>query len=117
MLIGRGILSSSSLFSNHHSQENIIGTLIKRNSIYIGLNDTLRTAVETMAKENIDVLPVVSKGDMNIIGILSYHDIIATYKYGIDEHEKKQPHISLKRNSLKILLRGQKLMSIFKEKK
>ncbi|HSH64281.1 MAG TPA: chloride channel protein [Bacteroidia bacterium] len=113
----RGILSSSCLFSNHHSQENIIGTLIKRNSIYIDLDDTLRTAVETMAKENIDVLPVVSNGNMNIIGILSYHDIIATYKYGIDEHKKKQPHISLKRNSLKILLRGQKIMSIFKEKK
>jgi len=112
----KGILSSSILFSNRHSQENLIGTLIKRNGIYIGLNDTLLTAVETMAKENIDVLPVVSKENTKIIGILSYHDIIATYKYGIDEHEKKQPHISLKRNGLKILLRGQKLVSGMKRK-
>lgn len=112
----RGILSSSNLFSNHHSQENLIGTLIKRNSIYIGLSDTLRTAVETMAKENIDVLPVVSKENTTIIGILSYHDIIATYKHGIDEHDKKQPHISLKQNGLKILLRGQKFVSAMKRK-
>lgn len=112
----RGILSSSNLFSNHHSQENLIGTLIKRNSIYIGLSDTLRTAVETMAKENIDVLPVVSKENSIIIGILSYHDIIATYKHGIDEHDKKQPHISLKQNGLKILLRGQKFVSAMKRK-
>lgn len=112
----RGILSSSNLFSNHHSQENLIGTLIKRNSIYIGLSDTLRTAVETMAKENIDVLPVVSKENTTIIGILSYHDIIATYKHGIDEHDKKQPHISLKQNGLKILLRGQKFVSAMKPK-
>lgn len=112
----RGILSSSNLFSNHHSPENLIGTLIKRNNIYIGLYDTLRTAVETMAKENIDVLPVVSKDNYNIIGILSYHDIIATYKYGIEEHDKKHPHISLKRNSLKILLRGQKLVNAIKRK-
>ncbi len=112
----KGILSSSYLFSNHHSQENLIGTLIKRNGIYIGLNDTLLTAVEIMAKENIDVLPVVSKENTKIIGILSYRDIIATYKYGIDEHEKKQPHISLKRNGIKILLRGQKLVSDMKRK-
>lgn len=112
----KGILSSSNLFSNHHSQENLIGTLIKHNGIYIGLNDTLLTAVETMAKENIDVLPVVSKENTKIIGILSYRDIIATYKYGIDEHEKKQPHISLKRNGIKILLRGQKLVSGMKRK-
>lgn len=112
----KGILSSSNLFSNHHSQENLIGTLIKRNGIYIGMNDTLLTAVETMAKENIDVLPVVSNENTKIIGILSYRDIIATYKYGIDEHEKKRPHISLKRNGLKILLLGQKLVSGIKRK-
>jgi len=82
----------------------------------LDLNDTLLTAVEIMAKENIDVLPVVSKENTKIIGILSYRDIIATYKYGIDEHEKKQPHISLKRNGIKILLRGQKLVSDMKRK-
>ncbi|TSJ38953.1 chloride channel protein [Fluviicola chungangensis] len=112
----RGILSSSNLLSNHHCQENLIGTLIKRNNIYIRLNDTLLAAVETMAKENIDVLPVVSIENLTIIGILSYHDIIASYKHSIDEHDKKQPHISLKRNGLKILLRGQKLVTVIKRK-
>lgn len=111
----RGILSSSNLFSNHHSLEISIGTLIKRNKVYIQQHDTLRTAVETMAKENVDVLPVISKGS-HIIGILSYHDIIATYKQGIDEHEKKEPHISLKRKGLKILLHGKKFVSARKNK-
>lgn len=111
----RGILSSSNLFSNHHSLEISIGTLVKRNKVFIEQHDTLRVAVETMAKENVDVLPVISKGT-NIIGILSYHDIIATYKQGIDEHEKKEPHISLKRNGLKILLRGKRFVSAKKEK-
>jgi H+/Cl- antiporter ClcA len=110
----RGILSSSNLFSNHHPHENLVGTLIKRNNIYIEINSTLRMAVEIMAKENIDVLPVVSKE--NIIGILSYHDIIASYNLGIDENDKKQPYISLKRRGLKILLHGQKMVSIMKRK-
>lgn len=112
----RGALSSSNLFSDHHPQENLVGTLIKRNSVYIRLNDNLKTAVETMAKENIDVLPVVAKENGNILGILSYQDIIATYKYGIDEHEKKHPHISLKRQRLKIVLRGQKIVFAMKRK-
>ncbi len=68
-----------------------------------------------MVKENIDVLPVVSKETKTITGILSYHDIIATYKQSIEEHQKKRPHISLKRQGLKILLRGQKIVSAMKE--
>ena len=68
-----------------------------------------------MAKENINVLPVVSK-ENNIIGVISYKDIIATYKKGMEEHEKKHPSISLKRNSLKILIRGQKIMTAVREK-
>ena len=109
----RGILSASNLYSNIHTPENLVGSLIKRNKIYISLNDSLKTAVETMAKENIDVLPVVSNDDGTIIGILSYRDIIDTYKYSLEEHEKKNPAISLKRKGLKIMLRGKQMVSAF----
>jgi CIC family chloride channel protein len=112
----KGIISSSNLFSSNHPHENLVGSIIKRNRIYIKENDNLKLAVETMAKGNIDVLPVLSKENTNIIGILSYQDIIATYKHGIDEHEKKHPHISFKRQRLKILLRGQKLVFAMKQK-
>ncbi len=110
----KGIISSSNLFSEHHIQEGKIGTLIKRNSIYIKLNDNLRLAAETMAKENVDVLPVTSGENKIIVGLISYRDILATYKHGIDEHEIKRPHISLKRNGLRILLHGQKLIELAK---
>ena len=112
----KGILSSANLFSNRHNHENTIGSLIRQNNISIKNNDTLRTAVEIMAKENIDVLPVISNDDKNIIGILSYRDIIATYNISREELEKKRQHISLKRHGLKILLRGQKLISMIKRK-
>ena len=109
----RGIISSSNLFSNHHNRETPIVKLIKRNNISIDVDNSLRTAVEMMARENIDMLPVVSK-EKNIIGIISYKDIIAAYKYNIDDHVKKHASISIKRNSLKILIRGQKLISAIK---
>ncbi|HEV8082570.1 MAG TPA: chloride channel protein [Chitinophagaceae bacterium] len=111
----RGIVSSSSLFSSHHNEDNQIGSLIKRNGISIDRDNSLRTAVEMMARENIDILPVVSK-EKTMLGVLSYKEIIAAYKYGIDDHEKKHPSISLKRNSLKILIRGQKLITTGRRK-
>lgn len=112
----KGLLSSLDLFSENNGLDEKIEILLNQHRVSIQLNDTLRTAVETMAKENIDVLPVLATGNKSIIGLISYHDIIATYKYGIDEHEMKRPHISLKRKGLKILLRGQKIIQLTKRK-
>ncbi len=104
----KGILSSSSLFSQHHLPSQLIGSLIRRSEIYVRPGNSLRFAIETMAKENIDVLPVISKTSNRVSGILSYHDIISVFKSGAEEHEKKSPDISLKINALRVFLRGQK---------
>lgn len=107
----KGIISSSNLFSNHHQPDILIGDLIKRNNVSIRMETSLRTAVELMASENIDLLPVISK-ENTIIGILSYKNIISAYKSDIDNFVKKQPSISLKRNGLKILVRGNQLINL-----
>ena len=112
----KGIISSSNLFSNHHKPDKLVGDLIKRNNVSIRIDNSLRTAVELMASENIDLLPVISK-ENEIIGILSYKDIISAYKYNIDNFVKKQPSISLKRNSLKILVRGNQLINLITMRK
>ncbi|MGV3586482.1 MAG: chloride channel protein [Adhaeribacter sp.] len=109
----KGIISSSNLFSNHHHPDTLIGSLIKRNPASIAITNSLRTAVELMAKENVDVLPVVSK-EKHMIGVLTYKDIIAAYKKSIDEHEKQMPNLSLKKYSLQILQQGQKLITTVK---
>ena len=69
-----------------------------------------------MAGENIDLLPVMSN-ENTIIGILSYKDIISAYKSDIDNFVKKQPSISLKRNGLKILVRGNQLINLITMRK
>jgi len=110
----KGIISPSSLFSKQYQADKAIGTIIKRNDIFIQKHDTLRKAAETMAKENVDVLPIISMEDKHVIGILTYRDIISSYKYETDEREKS---ISLKRQRLKILINGQKLVTTLKSKK
>jgi CIC family chloride channel protein len=114
----RGIINSSSIFNSSMHENNLIASLIKNKSVSVSIDNSLRTAVEIMAKDNTDVIPVVSKEDKNnIIGVLSYKDIISAYKHDIDNHEKKGIHISFKRGSLKMLLKGQKLMTFVKKEK
>lgn len=109
-----GIISSSNLFSMHHATDLKIGSLIKRKPFAITAADTLKTAVEMMAKENLDVLPVISSSN-KITGIISYRNILSAYKHGIEEHEESVP-ISLKRRTLKILLHGKRRLTSLKER-
>jgi CIC family chloride channel protein len=112
----RGIVSSSNLFSMHHQPSAMIGSLIKRKAFAVTSEDTLKTAVEMMAKENLDVLPVVRRSENKVIGILSYKDILSAYRYGIKENEKVLP-ISLKRRTLKILVHGKNHLTLRKQRK
>ncbi len=112
----KGIVSSSNLFNKINKADTLVATLIKRRNISVTVDNSLRTAVELMAEESIDVLPVLNKENNNVIGTLSYQNIIASYRQSIDEHKKKHPDISLKRRGLKILIKGQKLISNWKTK-
>ena len=79
--------------------------------------DTLRAAVDKMAKENIDVLPVVSEESNQLVSILSYKDILSSYRITADEHEKRNTHISIKRRALKILSHGKNKMLTLREQR
>lgn len=112
----KGIVSSSNLFSRNHEPGRLIESLIKRKYISVKIDNSLRTAVEIMAKENIDVLPVLAKTNDIVIGLLSYQNIITSYKHGIENYTKKRPDISVRRRGLKLLVRGQRIVSRFKSK-
>ena len=68
-----------------------------------------------MVNGNVDLLPIIANNE--IVGILSYKQILAVYKNGIDEEMNRTAHISLSRQRLKILVRGQKLMAFINLKK
>jgi CIC family chloride channel protein len=106
----RGIIQLSHLYSNEHSITDSISTLIKSRPPFITMENSLRAAVEMMAKEDVAALPVRSKEDNNkMVGVISYKEILSAYKTDLDNHEKKEAHISLKRGGRKIILKGQKL--------
>jgi H+/Cl- antiporter ClcA len=100
-----GVVSSSNLFSKHHDTGKTVENLIEQKPFTVSQGDSLRMAVDMMARENLDVLPVVSDEGKTVVGVLSYKDILSAYKLQLGEQEK-HIHISLKRRTLKILLHG-----------
>ncbi len=108
-----GIVSSSQLYSRINLPEAKLITLIEEKQIAVETTNSLRTAIETMAHENIDVLPVLSPDNQTIVGILSYAHILSSYKIGLADHKRTRP-ISLRRKRLKLLIHGQKIRNYFK---
>lgn len=113
----KGIVSRDTILNSDNAPENTIERLLNGRFIPVRLHDSLRRAAEIMAIQNVDVLPVTAENDTNMIGVISYRDILDTYKYGIADHEMKKPSISLRRKGLKILLHGQRLASIMRRKR
>ena len=62
-------------------------------------------------------MKVISHYEKTIVGILSYKNIIASYKLDINEQKKFHSSISLKRQGLKLLVRGQKIKKFMSKDK
>lgn len=109
----KGIVSASDLFSNRYDKSQVIGSISRKGGTPVLMDDTLRTAVELMAAEDTDVLPVVSNEDGKaIVGTLSLRDIIRIYKQHSDNAETKYAYISLKRSRLRILVKGKTILKM-----
>jgi CBS domain-containing protein len=109
----KGIVSASNLFGHHHAGDTPIGRLIKRKLVALTDHDTLKAAVEMMATENIDEIPVVSTTGNNLVGVLSYRDVLSGYRHRSDENSETIA-ISLKRRTLKMLVHGRNKLSVLK---
>ncbi|RYY90316.1 MAG: CBS domain-containing protein [Chitinophagaceae bacterium] len=94
----KGIVSSSNLFSLHHDAQSSLQQLIKRKPFAVTAQDPLKSAVEMMARENLDVLPVVDPASAKVAGMLSYKDVLSVYRDALSKHEE-EVSISLRRKT------------------
>lgn len=111
----RGIISSSNLHSHQHNVKNPIGSLIRRKRVAVRMDDTLRVAVETMLKENVDVLPVISN-EQTIMGVLTHENILSAYKMDMASRDAMTRGISVKKYVLKKLVKGRMRVSSITQK-
>jgi chloride channel protein, CIC family len=106
----KGIVSATHIFNLNHDANKNIEAFIEKKTFPIKAEENLKKAVEIMASENLDVLPVIGNNNNKITGVLSYKDIIAIYKRNLEEHQENRT-ISLKRRTLQVLLHGRKKLS------
>lgn len=92
-------------------QEQIINDLLKREVPILKLNDPLSKAVELMASSGEEHLPVVLiHGSNEIVGLLTYKNVLHAYKLYHKENQEVGINLSLKRQRLKMMIRSRKLM-------
>ena len=80
----------------------------------ISIDDNLTAAIEMMAKYNLEILPVIEPSNGKIAGSISFRDILSAYRQQLYEHDEKIS-ISLKRRTLKMIVRGKNRMSGLKK--
>ena len=104
----KGLLKCSDLYNRKYETGTIISSIVTQKYFSVDDDNTLRRAVEKMAAGNVEALPVTC-GNNTIAGIITFPDIMAAYRKNSALHGKNNPVISLKRRSLKVILKGQKI--------
>ncbi|MFC0513642.1 chloride channel protein [Mucilaginibacter angelicae] len=102
-----GMVSAADIYNYSLDPASSIELIIKTSMQAVKNNDSLKHAVNLMAKEGAEVLPVISAGNMVIAGI-SYKDILNAYQRYINENRETNTQISLKRRRLKMMAGGRK---------
>ena len=111
-----GTISLTDVLSSKYKPETLIQHLIKHSPVSVMPHQSLRQAVELMAKAGVEIVPIISAND-TLSGILTFKDIMASYKRRSADHEQTDAHISLKRQSIRILSKGQKALTFFQPRK
>jgi CIC family chloride channel protein len=106
-----GIVSAADVYNTKLAPEASIAGIIKASSVHIHPADNLREAVRLMSNAGVDILPVISADERILLGVLSYRDILKSYQKHYQETEQAGVHLTLKRQQLKILLKGRKLVN------
>jgi len=106
-----GTINRSDVFITGLDPETNLSDIVKQGHVHVKSTDSLRTAVELMAGQTSEILPVVSANG-KVTGVLSYRDILSVYKEQQVENEHAHIHISLKRQRLKLLAKGRKLTNL-----
>lgn len=107
-----GAISLSGIYNKNIDPNSSVTTILKRNLSFVKSSENLAKAVEIMSVSGEEFLPVISSEEENsVIGILTYKDILTAYKLRFRENQEKRANLSLKRQRIKILIKGRKLIN------
>nr|WP_294944981.1 chloride channel protein [uncultured Mucilaginibacter sp.] len=104
----QGVISLNDIYTRPDAGNLTVKDLLKKQNTAVKANDTLRSAVGLMAQQELEVMPVLAGG--LVVGVLGYSNIISGYKQNIHDNESRAKHISLRRQRMKVILKGKQLL-------
>jgi predicted transcriptional regulator len=110
----QGTVKLADIYAIKNDGNLTIESISQKHHTAIKPGDTLRSAVELMAQQDVELLPVLENN--KIIGVLSYSDIVSSYKQNFNDNETAVAHISLKRQRMKMMLKGKNIFKKTAEK-
>lgn len=112
----KGVITLSTIYNKNHDANVPISEIMEQSIPAIKSNDNLAKAVELMSKCDEEFLPVLSIKEKNrVIGLLTYKDVLTAYKIHLKENQEAGINLSLKRQRIKILVKGRQLIHKVKE--
>jgi len=98
----KGVVNGLQLHNLKIDSKIALSNLVHQKGVkIISSNLSLKSVVEMMSRENLEVLPVVSTKDKNTIaGIISHKEIINAYKLKFEDHIKNKATISITQTPL-----------------
>lgn len=105
-----GTVALADIYNQSLKESALVSIIVKPAERSVKSNDSLQKAMQLMSLGEEELLPVLSeKGDL-IIGLLTHKDILNAYKHNMRETQDARVNLSLKRQRIKILISGRKLV-------
>jgi Mg/Co/Ni transporter MgtE len=108
-----GTAAITDLYVAGISDEAAVSSILKKSTCVIKSDDSLSKAVELMSEQQQELIPVVST-EHKFIGILTYKDILKAYKIQVRENREAGVNLSLKRQRMKMLIKGRNFYKVSK---
>jgi H+/Cl- antiporter ClcA len=100
------------VYNKGNAPEASIIDIAKKKITPIRGNDDLGKAVQLMSQGGDEFLTVVSSDEENVIsGLLTYKDVLNAYHLNLQENEETGINLSLKRQRIRVLIQGRKLIN------
>lgn len=106
-----GIIEVKDIFDAAHKETEPLIKYAKKSPIIAHEDETLKLAADKMLSHKLEILPVISrKKPEQLVGILTYKDILESYEIRERETGDKQRTISIKKRGIRIIIKGKRFI-------
>lgn len=111
----KGLVTAASVYSHTTQPDTTLSAITRHYPYTIDSNDSLHKALELLSEKGVEILPVTTSGkESRITGILSYKDVLSAYRLRRHENEDTTAGLSLKRQRIKMLIKGRRWAGLHK---